>query len=40
MFVLVERAYMKENNTYVIKMREVALDMVFFYFLKPAPPRR
>jgi len=30
MFILVERAYMKGNNTYVIKLREVALTLLFF----------
>ena len=32
MFVLVERALKKENNTYAMKMRGVALKMVFHYF--------
>jgi len=37
MFVLVERACKKENNTYLMKPREVALKMALLYFLKPAP---
>ena len=38
-FVLVERACKKENNTYVMKLREVALKMALLYFLKQAPQR-
>ena len=39
MFVLVETACKKENNTYVMILKEVARKMALLYFLKPAPQR-
>lgn len=40
MFVLVERARKKENNTYVMKLREVALKMALLYFFETSTTNR